>query len=252
MAHLDANPVPVVVDGIAPTVLSSSSVLQRMMDPIYGPLDLYPTLAETLAAALEGNYTALIAESGFTPNAGEGACNKKAGDPAAYKWMGLAGSAVKCGDAADVRDKDVSFWAEYKQRCVSNSPEIGAAWSSLGCAGWQIRPRYRFTGPFGAPEADGSNVAGKPSAPVLFLSSRHDPVTPLVSAHKAAKNHPGARVVVQESVGHCTLLSAPSECTRKIMRAYMHTGKMPEEGTSCEADCVPWEKCDQPIAKFPR
>ncbi len=223
-----------------------------MMDPIYGPLDLYPGLGRTLAAAAEGNYTALIAESGFTPSGGDDVCEDKTGDAAAYKWMGLAGAAVRCGDGDDMRGKDIGHWQEYKRRCVANSPEIGAMWADLGCASWQIRPKDRFTGPFGAPEADAAGVEGKPSAPVLFLSSRHDPVTPLVSAHKAAEKHVGARVLVQESVGHCTMLSSPSECTRKIMRAYMLSGAMPDEGASCEADCVPFEECDQPKARLPR
>ncbi|TQV98126.1 proteinase [Cordyceps javanica] len=252
IAHLDANPIPVAVDGLGPTVLSGNAVTGRMMDPIYAPIDLYPGLGRTLAAAVEGNYTALIAESGFAPTDGDEVCKSKAGDAAAYKWMGLANSAVRCGDGDDLRDKSIGHWREYKRRCVATSPEIGALWADLSCAGWQIRPRERFAGPFGAPEADPVGVEGRPSAPVLFLSSRFDPVTPLVSANEASKKHPGSRVVVQEATGHCTLLSGPSECTRKVTRAYMLSGAMPEGGISCKVDCVPFEECDQPRAKLPR
>lgn len=122
----------------------------------------------------------------------------------------------------------------------------------LTCAGWQARPKYRFTGPFRTPAPDPSNVDGRPSAPLLLLSSLYDPVTPLESAYKVSKGHPGSRVLVQNSVGHCTLLSGPSECTRNVVRAYMENGRLPEEGKECQGDCVPWEECPYERGRFPR
>lgn len=248
IADLDTNPVPFIADGVAPGIINSAVVRNRMMDPIYGPLDLFDGLAKTLLEVLNGNYTSLLKETGMTKR--PDTCSKP--DPSAYAWMGEANLAVRCGDGADLRDRSLDFWRDTYERCVKNSPEIGPGWFAVACGGWQSRPKFRFSGPFKSPVADLKNIEGRPSAPVLFLSSRLDPVTPLVSAHTASKNHPGSVVLMQDSVGHCTLLSSPSKCTREHVGRYLDTGELPEEGTVCEADCRPWEHCDHKRAQFPR
>jgi pimeloyl-ACP methyl ester carboxylesterase len=133
-------------------------------------------------------------------------------------------------------------------------PRMGklVAESSFTCAGWQSHPEYRFTGPFTSPAADARDVEGRPSAPLLLMSSLYDPITPLASARTVARAHPGARVLVQRGAGHCTLLAGPSACTRRVVRAYMETGEMPAEGLVCEGDCRPFEECPYERAKLPR
>jgi pimeloyl-ACP methyl ester carboxylesterase len=44
----------------------------------------------------------------------------------------------------------------------------------------------------------------EPAAPLLFVSSVIDPVTPLRMAEAARKDHPGSGLLVQDNVGHAT------------------------------------------------
>jgi hypothetical protein len=111
------------------------------------------------------------------------------------------------------------------------------------CSGWGIRPKWRYTGPFTTPEHDPSGAEGKPLAPLLFLSSRYDPVSPLRNAAAMAARHPGAVWVVQESAGHSSI-STPSRCTKKIIQDYLEFGTLPKNETVCEADCRPWSPCE--------
>jgi hypothetical protein len=58
--------------------------------------------------------------------------------------------------------------------------------------------------------------------------------------------------LTQRSAGHCALYSAPSECTKRVVREYMATGVLPREGTECEPDCVAWGVCEQERGTMPR
>ena len=149
---------------------------------------------------------------------------------------------VMCLDGSDVRDEGLDYWVDYvdEQKQVSEIYGATLALVRFGCSGWPFRAKWRFEGPFTTPEADADVVPGKPAAPLLFLSNRRDPVTPLRSARNMAKEHPGAGVVVQESVGHCALLSAPSNCTNDVLREYWDTGKVPSEEKVCEEEEQSW------------
>ena len=117
-------------------------------------------------------------------------------------------------------------YAKYVKRLLKDSPTFGDHWADirLPCVGWRVRPKWRFTGPFGAPGPKGNGlVKGRMAAPVLFTSSRVDPVTPLRNAYAMSKLFPGSSVVVQESVGHCSETS-PSVCMKKIIETYFDTG----------------------------
>lgn len=247
---LDAEPQPVVTTSGLETVITGVEVRVATLDPLYAPLDHFEGLATLLDDAMQGNYTFLVQRIGFSRKVD--LCSSS--EVLEYTWMDDANMAVRCGDGKDATDYDLSYWESYVQRLKGLSPDIGDLWAegTFSCSGWQIRPKYHFGGPFTSPEADASIRPGRPSAPLLLLSSLYDPVTPLRSANKAAQGHPGSRVLTQKSVGHCAFLSSPSGCTKGYIREYMETGKMPSEGTECEADCVPWEDCPFEKAQLPR
>jgi hypothetical protein len=162
---------------------------------------------------------------------------------------------VLCLDGEDIRDKNASWWKHYVEKQVSQSSIFGAFWSGIRfpCSRWRFKPIWSFYGPFTSPEPTkfGERTEkGKPAAPIMFLSNRLDPVTPLVSARTMAKNHPGAKVVIQEAMGHCATFSAYSECTKRIVADYFDTGKLPENETACQAECGPWDDgCGRVVAK---
>lgn len=220
------------------------------LDPLYDPLDFFEVLATLLQDATQGNYTRLLERIGLSSTVD--VCSPSSSLD--YSWQGHANIAVICGDRKDQSTHDYSYWKSLVQRYRKLSPEVGDLWAEAGfsCSGWQARPKYRFDGPFTSPKANKSIQRGQPSAPLLLLSSLHDPVTPLRSARIVAKGHPGSRVLVQKSVGHCAFLSAPSECTKGYIRQYMETGILPPKGTECEPDCVPWKECSVPRARLPR
>ncbi|KAH8655908.1 TAP-like protein-domain-containing protein, partial [Xylariales sp. PMI_506] len=120
------------------------------------------------------------------------------------------------------------------------------------CSNWNIRPKWRFEGPFtnlvtGTRPVD-STGKGQPAAPLLLLSSRLDPVTPLSNVYVMSEGHPDSTVVVQESASHSTLLAGFSPCLAQIIRDYMEYGTVPTTGTVCPADekCRAWrsEECE--------
>lgn len=247
-ADLDANPIITsTVDGI-PGVITGDVMWAVLADPVYAPLILYESAAAVLGDALNGNYTALISSLGMDrlPDV----CAPTI--PSNYAFSGLAGMAVRYTDGDDLRGKDFKYWQDYINRCEAFSPEIGPQWADPGAMGWDVRPKYRYTGPFTAPAPDAREIEGKPSSPILFLSGRYDPVTPLHSAYTASQSFPGSSVVMQKSVGHCTLLGAPSRCTFGHIGHYLRTGEVPKNGTECEADCVPWKKCPYELPRLPR
>lgn len=154
-----------------------------------------------------------------------------------------------CEDGDDVSDKSPEWWERYVSREPKLSDVFGAYWSTIrfACSGWRIRPNWTFKGPFKTPKSDASLVPGRPAAPLLFLTNRLDPVTPLSAARAMLAGHPGSAVVVQEAIGHCTIVSAPSVCTDEIVRDYLEFGTLPDEETSCNVGCGPWDKDCQPL-----
>jgi hypothetical protein len=82
-----------------------------------------------------------------------------------------------------------------------------------------------------------------------------DNVTPLRNAHVMSKDHEGSVVLTQDSSGHCSAFSSPSECTRNVIRRYFDTGELPAKGTICRADRVPWDgkgEKRRPAQRLPR
>lgn len=73
------------------------------------------------------------------------------------------------------------------------------------------------------------------SAPVLFVNTPGDPVTPMSAVHQMSKLLGGSSWFIQNSPGHSTTESK-SKCTDDIVLAYFKDGTVPEAGTWCETD----------------
>lgn len=250
---LREEPLPVMSPSGGFTALTPADVRVASAVTLYSPAATFQRLATSLADLLNGNSTAFVEyldAIGAFPHLRD-AC--KLDDSIKVPLMQLTvneGSiGTRCSDGEDVSDKDVAWWRNYAAGEMQTSKTFGSFWSKirLPCSGFRFPRNWPFNGPFTTPHfvqtKNGGPVKGKPAAPLLFLSARLDPVTPLASARKMAKNHPGAAVVVQESMGHCALGSAKSDCTEGIAREYMDTGKVPKDfETVCESDFDPWRK----------
>jgi pimeloyl-ACP methyl ester carboxylesterase len=132
-------------------------------------------------------------------------------------------------------------WVTHANILVNESQYLGEAWAagtSIGCYKLAIQP----------PKSqifEGYPAANRTSNPLLFISTTLDPVTPLRAAEKMVKRFGGARLLVQDSVGH-TSTSSVSKCTYRYMSKYFASGELPDVGTHCENDKVPFR--DEPRA----
>jgi TAP-like protein len=66
-------------------------------------------------------------------------------------------------------------------------------------------------------------------------------VTPVRNAINMAKEHEGARVLVQDAPGHCSGQQIPSRCTWGVISDFFNHGRLPEEGKVCGVDQKPWD-----------
>ncbi|KAG8624462.1 hypothetical protein KVT40_007529 [Elsinoe batatas] len=132
---------------------------------------------------------------------------------------------IACGDDA-LRSSDL---ADMQKR-LNQDNDVSILWAGLPdikflCAQWRFQARERP-----APDSfDDIETAN----PILFVSSKHDPITPLVSARNVTKAFPGSRLLVQNSVGHCAS-SIPSDCTMTYMQEYFTNGTLPKKHTICQ------------------
>ncbi|KAH8887118.1 alpha/beta-hydrolase [Thozetella sp. PMI_491] len=144
--------------------------------------------------------------------------------------------AVMCSDR-QVNDT-VQEFEDYARRLQEISAAAGAVQITFrqSCVGWDVRPKWRFDGPF----------SGNTSFPILYVANVADNVTPLISARNNSAGFPGSVVLVQNSYGH-TSLAAPSTCTARYVREYFQDGKLPPADTVCEADVVPFYDDDDTL-----
>ncbi|RMJ20220.1 hypothetical protein CDV36_000057 [Fusarium kuroshium] len=141
-----------------------------------------------------------------------------------WNWGEDALDGIYCGDQAyraETVDDLYSAWALHSEQ--SSFSDTGAS-SELTCARW----------PFKAAETIDMNKFKHVNTkmPILFVNSRYDPITPLVSAYEASTRFNGSRVVVHEGEGH-GIHGNPSVCTYTAIIDYFKNGRLPKPGVSC-------------------
>jgi len=229
------NPLPVI--GPNPEVITYSDAKHLIFRGLYEPMINFPVIANLLAGVEKGNGS-LFADM-LRPYH-ELACqtDPETASDNLTSFNGATGvlspdstMAISCADGDDQSWMTKEQYSEYWKELAEISPAIGPMWSMfrMYCIHYSVRPVYRFTAPF---EANTSH-------PILLMGTTADPVTPLRNAFKMSKGYPGSVVLTQNSTGH-TSDSVYSSCTVGHIRTYFHTGKLPKEGTVCEADELPF------------
>ncbi|KAG6026906.1 hypothetical protein E4U41_001133 [Claviceps citrina] len=237
-------------------VLSDHDVRAYMGSSFYQPLATYRDMARRLDAAMTGNASDLFDTyfQTLTPNHSPDGC--LVDDQALGPNGGDGTFPVLCGDGDDVSHKDAAWWRRYSRQLVSQSFILGPHWATIRfhCSRWPFSANWRFTGPFTAPaprrDAHGSPVPGFPAAPNLYLSSRLDPVTPLVNAFNMKRGYPASGLVIVDGAGH-TAVNAASEnkCLFAAVEDYLETGLVPRDTTVCQLECGPWQlRCPGQLA----
>lgn len=245
LAELDEAPRGAVGPNGYNIVLKARDFRDFIGTSMYHPVKAFKPLARLLNESIHGNSDAFVnvmSLGELVPNIAD-ACaidrNKTESKPEGYDTV----NAVVCADGDDVTDKDIAWWRRYVDQLSSLSKIWGATWAEIRfpCSSWPFKNNWSFKGPFTTPKHDSTPVEGRPSAPLLFLANRFDPVTPVTAARAMAHAHPGAQLVVKESMGHGVVPGPESPCTDKIVADYFDKGVVPDEEIVCEADCGPWD-----------
>ncbi|PNS20103.1 hypothetical protein CAC42_5553 [Sphaceloma murrayae] len=246
--HLYHNPLPILQPYAE--VVTWSDIRGLIFTSLYRPIDSYPYLANVLAG-LEKDDGTLLAElmASYHSITCSAPKPKDPKDPEAYPIPirnastaisfspkdPFTESAIACTDGNDISSMTQAQFAEKIKTLMELSPTLGDLWSTIAlpCIKYPLRPHYRFTGPWKA----------KTSHPLLLIGNTADPVTPISSAWKMVKGFEGARVLTQDSPGHCSL-AAHSECTIKYVHEYFFDGTLPDERTVCGVENRPWGEAD--------
>ncbi|KAK2608643.1 hypothetical protein QQS21_002872 [Conoideocrella luteorostrata] len=245
---LDEVPITTLTKDGASLIWRAGDIRAAIFMALYNADDSFIKLAEILNKAMRGSteqlVSAIMAVYGVTPLMDS--CTVSNHTNVLY-FSRDTNKAVICTDGDDVRGKNITSWRMYLKDQMATSHLSGELLTaaSMQCTGWPARPNWFFKGPFKTPSASRNASMpekGRPAAPLLFLSSRWDPVTPLRSARAMAKNHPGSGLMVQESMGHSALgTGIAGPCTRKVVSEYFDKGAVPSEETVCEGMRRPWD-----------
>jgi pimeloyl-ACP methyl ester carboxylesterase len=255
LQNLARNPMPAIHDGTTELV-TYADVRKVIFRSTYSPTQYYPALAQLLSDLMSGNTTLMIPRLQHIalPDDGDKPNDMATREPNIrdeavpfpkddYAHQYEATAAILCGDSDPLTHFTKPKFAEYITELQSQSKIFGSLWAEikLTCTHWpsSLRPSEanRFKGPFKSSAHDYDSRG----APVLFIGNTFDNVTPLRNAHAMSEGHEGSVVLTQDSSGHCSAFSSPSECTRKAIRRYFDTGELPTKGTICKADRVPWD-----------
>ncbi|KAH9939165.1 alpha/beta-hydrolase [Amylocystis lapponica] len=231
--RLTDAPIPLPFASHGPTVLQAEELHILKFISTYFPIEMFPALANILASIEQNDLPTL---TGAFNRAFQCDCSQR---PSLFA-PNEAPSLITCGDAEPLSYTPDVFRAAFEELAAlspSAAPVLGSAY--LTCAEARVRAKWRHEGPF----------AGNTSTPLLVLSAAYDPVCPLAHARAVHARFPGAALLVQASYGHCALLSAPSLCTARRVRAYFDDGTLPGSGTVCEVDELPFVGAvDRPAA----
>ncbi|KAI0692738.1 alpha/beta-hydrolase [Cerioporus squamosus] len=209
-------------------IISHKALLSQFFYSTYKPLTMYGPLVKTIHAIETGDTAALTALAPLIVSPTECKCGERP-DPS-FRMDNEVTFSIACGDG-DKRPWDLGEYRKWYQGLEDQSHLMAPMWATywMQCAEWPIRPKWRWTGPLAAKET---------AHPILVVSTKYDPVTPLPDARNVQKRYGGSGLLVQDSYGHCSL-SSPSLCTAKHVRRYFEDGTLPAEGTICDVEELP-------------
>ncbi|KAI0173002.1 alpha/beta-hydrolase [Hypoxylon sp. FL1284] len=213
-----------------PQLITWSHVKRLISAALYRPNFMFKSFAKVLKALENGDgipFYQLTRSENPTPPI----CSIETPLPDAEEGNADAFPAILCADSPPVDDtvEEFATFVEKLEQISSAAGDVNTLFR-LACIGRNIRPKWRYTGPF----------RGNTSHPILYVANIADNVTPLISARNNSEGFPGSIVLVQNSYGH-TSLSASSSCTAGYIQSYFQNGTLPDPDTVCEPDYYPFE-----------
>ncbi|KAF2088308.1 hypothetical protein K490DRAFT_39894, partial [Saccharata proteae CBS 121410] len=224
LANLYHNPLQ--IPGESPEVITYSDVKEQIFMSLYSPATSFPPVAKFLALLHRNNATELATLAPALRQHHIFTCLASGNQTQLAPVDGEASMSIMCSDGDPQDYLNITAFDTFWRELDAKSPSSGSIWAChrMNCAGWKIRPMYRFEKPFG----------GNTSHPILFIGNTADPVTPLKNAHGMSSLFPGSAVLTQNSPGHCSI-AAISPCTVSAIRAYLHNGTLPVPNTTCQS-----------------
>ncbi|KAB8289997.1 hypothetical protein EYC80_010324 [Monilinia laxa] len=153
---------PIIVPSSDPTSLPeiiSYTSLQRLISAsLYRPILLFPSLANVLLSLEARNgssFIDLVSTFGmrepFTCECTSCKNDLPSSNPEDLEATADAMAAVMCSDGGPMNDT-ISEFKTYAETLIHGAKAAGAvnAETRMSCAGWNIKPKFRFTGPFKA------------------------------------------------------------------------------------------------------
>ena len=150
---------------------------------------------------------------------------------------GLAGVACSDSDNPD----QVGAWQRAADAADRTAPYFGRYWTwfSSICQPWPGHDPDRYTGPWTAQTVN----------PVLVVGNRFDPATPYQGAVSLARILPRSRLLTLNGWGHTS--EGKSSCIDAHTARYLLTTQVPQPGTVCQPDLVPFAHPSAPTAGSP-
>ncbi|GAA1954866.1 alpha/beta hydrolase [Kitasatospora viridis] len=178
----------------------------------------WPQLRSALAAAMQrGDGSELLA-------AADGYNGRLNGH---YTASDDAQTAISCADspavAPDPQQVQQALTALKTQAPLLNRDTTAQDLALPGCADWPYRTTERP-----------HTVRAEGSAPILVVGSTDDPATPYQQAVNLAAGLADGVLLTRQGQGHAAFGSG-NACTTAAIDAYLVSGTLPAEGTSCPA-----------------
>lgn len=209
LVSLESNPLPV-----RDRMLNGSLATSAVLSYLYFPSRDYPRLREALKAAVsDKNGEPLLT-----------LLDERSGRQIDGRYIDNAADAfyaVTCLDRQySATASDVSELAKsWKQ--ISPTFGAGLAWGLFPCANWPAKG----TGP-----AKNVNIEG--TAPILIVSTTHDPATPGMWGEKLSKQVRNSGLITWDAYNH-TAYQQGSSCIDEVVDSYLLQGTMPSANEVC-------------------
>lgn len=209
LAGLDADPVMV-----GDREVNESVASYAVLSYLYFPASDYPVLREALAKLVKKRDASMLLEllDERQSRSPDGEYLDNSGD---------AFYAVTCADTTDTVSVDEV--RQYAREWATEAPTFGSglAWGLLSCNDWPT--------PTDAPITR-TTAAG--SAPILVVSTLHDPATPHMWGVKLADELDNGHLITWDAFNH-TAYRSGSDCIDTAVDDYLLRGTLPAEGTVC-------------------
>ena len=240
----DQGPISVAGGALTgPQVITLSDLKTILGSMIYVPLIGFPIFAEVVAPLSVRNGSAL-AEYFFAPlpalpandtiDPYEPTTGPSYFDPSADRTL----YAVIGSDSTTHLNKTAfkTAWDSLRKVTYWNADRFATL--SLPFTVWPSTPKWRLSNT----HSIGSNATANP---ILFVSNLIDPAAPLNSAKNMHAAFARSALLLNDGEGHTTPAS-PSLCIVQAYRAYMQTGKTPQDLGPCLPYVRPFLGADGP------